>query len=172
MLVDNVLLSLYFRAELFPWSIFNISPVLQRTIPITTEIQISLISVVLELTSSLFAYLGDFSEKRKCWRKVNQCQKSSTSGSIIFKTLLFFADMVSFLNDCEQLNLKEFQKCKFSVEKRNSRERHRVQAINDAFKYLRMAVPSIAYRSKRLSKVKTLRRAIQYINELENILTQ
>lgn len=57
-----------------------------------------------------------------------------------------------------------------SIEKRNCRERHRVQVINKAFNDLRLAIPSIAYRNKRISKVKTLLKAIEYIVEMEQML--
>lgn len=55
------------------------------------------------------------------------------------------------------------------VARRNARERRRVQAVNSAFARLRKCVP-IENRSKRLSKVKTLHRAIEYINGLQNLL--
>lgn len=57
-----------------------------------------------------------------------------------------------------------------SVEKRNARERFRVRAVNEAFVRLRRAIPSIAVRTKRVSKVKTLQKALQYIMELEFLL--
>ncbi|RUS76141.1 hypothetical protein EGW08_016111 [Elysia chlorotica] len=55
------------------------------------------------------------------------------------------------------------------VAKRNARERTRVQAVNSAFVKLRKHVPYEA-KHKRLSKVKTLRLAIEYINHLQEIL--
>lgn len=54
--------------------------------------------------------------------------------------------------------------------KRNARERGRVRAVNNAFSRLRLVVPAIAHRNKRVSKVKTLQKAIQYIMDLENLL--
>ncbi|XP_065347045.1 achaete-scute complex protein T3-like [Cloeon dipterum] len=59
------------------------------------------------------------------------------------------------------------------VARRNARERRRVQAVNSAFYNLRMAVPgdSNASRGKRVSKVKTLQRAIDYIYVLQDLLT-
>ena len=56
------------------------------------------------------------------------------------------------------------------VVKRNARERCRVRAVNEAYARLRVIVPSLAGRNKRVSKVKTLQRAIQYIKELCNLL--
>lgn len=55
------------------------------------------------------------------------------------------------------------------VAKRNARERRRVQAVNSAFAKLRKCVP-LENRSKRLSKVKTLQKAIEYIEELKSVL--
>lgn len=55
------------------------------------------------------------------------------------------------------------------VAKRNARERRRVEAVNSAFARLRKCVP-IENRNKRLSKVKTLQKAIEYIEELKSIL--
>ncbi|XP_035208515.1 achaete-scute complex protein T3-like [Stegodyphus dumicola] len=57
------------------------------------------------------------------------------------------------------------------VARRNARERRRVQAVNSAFAKLRKCVP-IENRNKRLSKVKTLHRAIEYINGLQAMLRQ
>ncbi|XP_067123552.1 achaete-scute homolog 1-like [Centruroides vittatus] len=57
------------------------------------------------------------------------------------------------------------------VARRNARERRRVQAVNNAFARLRKSVP-IENRNKRLSKVKTLHRAIEYINALQDMLSQ
>ncbi|GBL87874.1 hypothetical protein AVEN_192050-1 [Araneus ventricosus] len=57
------------------------------------------------------------------------------------------------------------------VARRNARERRRVEAVNSAFAKLRKCVP-IENRNKRLSKVKTLHRAIEYINGLQALLGQ
>ncbi|XP_059482455.1 achaete-scute homolog 1-like [Neocloeon triangulifer] len=58
------------------------------------------------------------------------------------------------------------------VARRNARERRRVQAVNTAFYRLRQAVPgdTAASRGKRVSKVKTLQRAIDYIYILQDML--
>ena len=66
---------------------------------------------------------------------------------------------------------------------RNERERQRVRQVNAAFALLRQHLPpsiqtsdrkchsgSRKRRSQRTSKLKTLRAAIQYINELKRIL--
>ena len=55
------------------------------------------------------------------------------------------------------------------VVKRNARERRRVQTVNGAFTSLRKHIP-YENRHKRLSKVKTLRIAIDYIRQLEHVL--
>lgn len=55
------------------------------------------------------------------------------------------------------------------VARRNARERRRVQAVNNAFSRLRRHVP-YENRHKRLSKVKTLRIAIDYINYLQRLI--
>ena len=49
------------------------------------------------------------------------------------------------------------------VAKRNARERRRVEAVNSAFVKLRKSVPIENKRGKRVSKVKVLQRAIDYI---------
>ena len=51
------------------------------------------------------------------------------------------------------------------VAKRNARERRRVETVNNAFLRLRKHVP-FDPKHKRLSKVKTLRYAIDYIKRL------
>lgn len=56
------------------------------------------------------------------------------------------------------------------VAKRNERERRRVQQVNSAFSVLRKTVP-VENRNKRLSKVKTLQRAIEYIESLTDLLS-
>lgn len=57
------------------------------------------------------------------------------------------------------------------VARRNARERRRVQAVNSAFARLRRCVP-VENRSKRLSKVKTLHKAIEYISNLQQMLDE
>ncbi|KAF5297291.1 hypothetical protein FQA39_LY12130 [Lamprigera yunnana] len=56
------------------------------------------------------------------------------------------------------------------VAKRNARERRRVQAVNSAFVRLRKALPIENTRGKRVSKVKTLQNAIQYIQNLQQLM--
>ena len=57
------------------------------------------------------------------------------------------------------------------VEKRNARERKRVMAVNDAFLALRKHVPC-GNRTKRISKVKTLKIAIDYIYHLQDLIEE
>lgn len=56
------------------------------------------------------------------------------------------------------------------IEKRNARERKRVKDINAAFRKLREVVPSVASHSKHVSKVKTLKKAVEYIAKLQQSL--
>ncbi|XP_071530051.1 uncharacterized protein [Panulirus ornatus] len=56
------------------------------------------------------------------------------------------------------------------VARRNARERRRVQSVNVAFARLRRVVPFTSGRSKRVSKVKTLQGAIDYIYQLQDLL--
>ncbi|XP_076336156.1 uncharacterized protein LOC143239175 [Tachypleus tridentatus] len=53
--------------------------------------------------------------------------------------------------------------------RRNERERLRVRSVNDGFERLRNHLP---LRDRRLSKVETLRMAINYIRDLENKLKE
>lgn len=55
------------------------------------------------------------------------------------------------------------------VARRNARERRRVETVNNAFLRLRRHVP-IDTKHKRLSKVKTLRYAIDYIKRLSDMI--
>ena len=57
------------------------------------------------------------------------------------------------------------------VARRNARERKRVKLVNDGFMRLRKHVPTDP-KNKKLSKVKTLRSAIDYIHHLQHLLTQ
>lgn len=59
------------------------------------------------------------------------------------------------------------------IQRRNERERARVRNVNDGFERLRHHLPlTSVQRDKRLSKVETLRMAINYIRHLENVLNQ
>ena len=55
------------------------------------------------------------------------------------------------------------------VARRNARERRRVQAVNNAFVRLRRHIP-YENKNKRLSKVKTLRIAIDYIQHMQGLI--
>ncbi|CAL8351680.1 unnamed protein product [Merluccius merluccius] len=57
-----------------------------------------------------------------------------------------------------------------SVARRNERERNRVRQVNAGFQTLRQHVPSGAASGK-LSKVETLRSAVEYIRALQQLLT-
>ena len=56
-----------------------------------------------------------------------------------------------------------------NIAKRNARERKRVEQVNNAFAELRKCIP-IENRKKRVSKVRTLRVAIDYIKSLSLLL--
>lgn len=56
-----------------------------------------------------------------------------------------------------------------SVTKRNARERNRVKMVNKGFETLRDRVPSKS-KSKKLSKVETLKSAVEYIKKLRLLL--
>ncbi|XP_035665198.1 achaete-scute homolog 1b-like [Branchiostoma floridae] len=73
----------------------------------------------------------------------------------------------TFLGAKTQVRPKE----PYMVARRNARERRRVQQVNDGFFRLRSLVPK-APKGKKLSKVKTLRAAIEYIEQLQGILRE
>uniref|UniRef100_A0A0R3RJC2 BHLH domain-containing protein n=1 Tax=Elaeophora elaphi TaxID=1147741 RepID=A0A0R3RJC2_9BILA len=58
----------------------------------------------------------------------------------------------------------------FMVAKRNARERTRVHAVNQAFVALKFHLPAIRSNAKRVSKLKILRAAINYIAALTDLL--
>ncbi|CAF0920282.1 unnamed protein product [Adineta steineri] len=65
------------------------------------------------------------------------------------------------------------------VEKRNTRERRRVHDVNQAFLLLKALLPFDAYNnsrdqlnSTRISKVRTLRQAVNYIEALQHMLNE
>ncbi|XP_051911179.1 achaete-scute homolog 4 [Hippocampus zosterae] len=64
--------------------------------------------------------------------------------------------------------------CEYALEpafirKRNERERHRVRCVNEGYARLRERLPR-EFDDKRLSKVETLRAAIDYIKHLQGLL--
>ncbi|OQR74181.1 helix-loop-helix protein-like [Tropilaelaps mercedesae] len=61
-------------------------------------------------------------------------------------------------------------KYKMSVARRNERERKRVQHVNRTFDTLRHHVQGYRNANKKMSKVETLRCAVEYIRELQTIL--
>ena len=57
-----------------------------------------------------------------------------------------------------------------SVMRRNARERDRIKTVNDAFDSLREHVPNgEAAKGRKISKVETLKSAIEYIRAFEKI---
>ncbi|KAE9555666.1 hypothetical protein FO519_001137 [Halicephalobus sp. NKZ332] len=67
---------------------------------------------------------------------------------------------------------KAFIKISHSVEKRNARERTRVHTVNQAFAILKIRLPTLRANTKRVSKLKILRTAIDYIGALRNMIKQ
>ncbi|XP_037552077.1 achaete-scute homolog 3 [Nematolebias whitei] len=55
------------------------------------------------------------------------------------------------------------------IQRRNERERHRVRCVNEGYARLREHLPQ-EFEDKRLSKVETLRAAIDYIKHLQRLL--
>ncbi|XP_060886231.1 achaete-scute homolog 4-like [Labrus mixtus] len=55
------------------------------------------------------------------------------------------------------------------IRKRNERERHRVRCVNEGYARLREHLPH-EFEDKRLSKVETLRAAVDYIKHLQSLL--
>ncbi|RWS14262.1 hypothetical protein B4U79_11104 [Dinothrombium tinctorium] len=58
-----------------------------------------------------------------------------------------------------------------AVARRNERERNRVKMVNLGFATLRQHIPNGA-KNKKMSKVETLRSAVEYISELQSLLQQ
>lgn len=58
-----------------------------------------------------------------------------------------------------------------AVTKRNERERNRVRLVNEGFTCLRQKIP-FAHGKKRLSKVETLRYAVDYIKHLQRVIKE
>lgn len=56
-----------------------------------------------------------------------------------------------------------------SVARRNERERNRVKMVNNGFATLRNHVPN-GQKNKKMSKVETLRSAVEYIKQLQKLL--
>ena len=70
--------------------------------------------------------------------------------------------------DCPSL---EFPPRAVAVTKRNERERNRVRLVNEGFSCLRQKIP-FANGKKRLSKVETLRYAVDYIRHLQCVIRE
>ncbi|XP_038130500.1 achaete-scute homolog 4 isoform X1 [Cyprinodon tularosa] len=67
------------------------------------------------------------------------------------------------------LDMYEFSFEPAFIQKRNERERHRVRCVNEGYARLREHLPR-DFEDKRLSKVETLRAAIDYIKHLQGLL--
>ena len=75
--------------------------------------------------------------------------------------------------DFAKLGLHFQRPCPVAVSRRNERERKRVKQINHTFVHLRDHLPSLYWGDKnpsKVSKVDTLRAAIDYINNLQDLI--
>lgn len=54
--------------------------------------------------------------------------------------------------------------------RRNARERRRVHTVNQAFNRLKAFIPTLKQKTKRVSKLKILKAAIDYVYDLQDIL--
>ncbi|XP_076373250.1 achaete-scute homolog 2-like [Tachypleus tridentatus] len=70
-----------------------------------------------------------------------------------------------------QLDCSVFQPRHVAVARRNERERNRVKMVNLGFATLKKHVPKRA-KNKKMSKVETLRAAVEYIKELQQLLRE
>ncbi|XP_013781068.1 achaete-scute homolog 1b-like [Limulus polyphemus] len=72
-------------------------------------------------------------------------------------------------NSCEALGFL-MQQCRpAAVARRNERERNRVRLVNMGFATLRQHVPN-GTKNRKMSKVETLRSAVEYIKQLQELL--
>jgi achaete-scute complex protein len=106
------------------------------------------------------------------WSTTSSASSQSTSGSTDSPR----TDQDSL----NQRNSKHRAKCQtpqcikkehISILRRNERERNRVKLVSDGFATLRKHVPTTPL-NKKLSKVDTLRTAIEYIRHLQKVLNE
>ena len=119
------------------------------------------VNAFLVRTSNAFPYLS---------RSIEQCnfERKGEPAISVEEPSSYSPSIAEQPNGCDARATRE--KEAISVERRNARERNRVRAVNSAFTRLRLAIPSIAARNKRVSKVKILERAIRYIQELSRLV--
>ncbi|KAM4614865.1 achaete-scute homolog 4-like [Polymixia lowei] len=80
-----------------------------------------------------------------------------------------FAGRLSYFPFPGHLGLCDYSFEPAFIRKRNERERHRVRCVNEGYARLREHLPQ-EFEDKRLSKVETLRAAIDYIKHLQGLL--
>ncbi|XP_030622849.1 achaete-scute homolog 4-like [Chanos chanos] len=80
-----------------------------------------------------------------------------------------YAGRFSYLSFPGQLGLYDYSFEPTFIRKRNERERQRVRCVNEGYARLREHLPQ-EFEDKRLSKVETLRAAINYIKHLQSLL--
>ena len=73
---------------------------------------------------------------------------------------------------CTYKHIPHKEKPAHLVAKRNERERRRVESVNSAFVKLSKSVPIENKRGKRVSKVKVLQKAIDYILSMREAISQ
>lgn len=80
-----------------------------------------------------------------------------------------FAGRLSYFSFHGHLGVYDYSFEPTFIRKRNERERQRVRCVNEGYARLREHLPQ-EFEDKRLSKVETLRAAINYINHLQGLL--
>ncbi|KAH9420926.1 protein dimerization [Dermatophagoides pteronyssinus] len=98
-----------------------------------------------------------------------KCQNSSSSSSKSSSKRL--NSKSSIMGHNHNHNHHNHNPLPSSVARRNERERNRVKMVNLGFATLRQHVPN-GVKNKKMSKVETLRSAVEYIRELQKLLGQ
>uniref|UniRef100_A0A915PC70 BHLH domain-containing protein n=1 Tax=Setaria digitata TaxID=48799 RepID=A0A915PC70_9BILA len=83
---------------------------------------------------------------------------------------MHIATTLQFDKGSRKVLKRTWERPPFMVAKRNARERTRVHAVNQAFVALKYHLPAIRSNAKRVSKLKILRAAINYIAALTDLL--
>jgi hypothetical protein len=94
-------------------------------------------------------------------------QKSTVSGGIAARIVASKQSAQTSDSIGKRLKLNGCGRSTNSVNKRNERERKRVKNVNQGFQTLRARIPNC---TKKMSKVETLRSAVDYIRELQQVL--
>ena len=99
-------------------------------------------------------------------RPVRKCRKAS------YTTDMDITDVVIIKRSGRPPSCKSKQQplSKYRRKTANTRERERMQEVNDAFDVLRRVIPTSERPQQKLTKITTLRLALNYIDRLQNIL--